>query len=76
MSGAQDAGEIVLEEGVGPVPVMVERNGGSISARFRLDEAPEMPETVPSHEEMAAVVSLERKDVVDVFAAGVGVDRL
>src|SRR3954470_3164494 len=37
MSGAFEAGTLVLEEGVGPVPVEVEQDGEAFSGRFRLD---------------------------------------
>ena len=63
MSGACPAGAMVLEEGVGPVPVEVEqrrralfRRGSGWSAR------PEVPDSVPSHADMAAVLSVEPDD--------------
>src|SRR5438045_2508475 len=74
MSGACPAGEVVLEEGIGPVPVEVERSGRSFSGRFRLDHGPEVPDTIPAKAEMAAILSLQPDDVVDVFCAGVGVN--
>lgn len=76
MSGACKAGEVVLEEGVGPVPVEVEvdKEAGRFSARFRLEQAPEAPDRVPPSVDMAAMLSLTPDDVVDVFCAGVGVN--
>ena len=74
MSGRAQADEMVLEEGVGPVSVLVERDGASVSGRFRLEQAPEQPDSVPSQADMAAVISLNPSDVLDVFGAGVGVD--
>jgi trans-2,3-dihydro-3-hydroxyanthranilate isomerase len=74
MSGAWPAGEVVLEEGIGPVPVEVEQSGQSFSGRFRIDHGPEVPDTIPSKAEMAAILSLQPDDVVDVFCAGVGVN--
>jgi len=74
MSGAKEPGALVLEEGVGPVPVVVEREGSSYSARLRLDRGPDMPDTVPSKEDAAVLLSLEPRDVVDVFAASLGVN--
>src|SRR6185295_3355767 len=44
MSGARAAGEFVLEEGVGPVPVTTRKDGDIYSARLRLDRAPERPD--------------------------------
>jgi trans-2,3-dihydro-3-hydroxyanthranilate isomerase len=74
MAGDAPAGEIVLEEGVGPVPVLVEQNGESFSGRFRLDQAPEMPGHDLTRSAIAAMLSLEEEAVADVFAAGLGVD--
>lgn len=74
MSGAQQPGDVVLEEGVGPVPVVVERNGDRYSARFRLDRGPDMPDSLPSKAEAAAILSLGERDVADVFASSLGVN--
>ena len=74
MAGACQPGEVVLEEGVGPVPVEVEQNGSAYSGRFRLDRGPDVPDTVPSNEDMAAVLSLQPGEVREVFGAGLGVD--
>jgi len=74
MSGARAAGEFVLEEGVGPVPVTTRRDGDIYSARLRLDRAPERPDSVPPPAELAAVLSLPADDVLDVFGSGMGVN--
>ena len=74
MSGACEAGEVVLEEGVGPVPVEVEQSGSAFSGRFRLDRRPEVPDSVPSADDMAAVLSIEPSEVREVFGAGLGVN--
>ena len=73
MSGACKTGEVVLEEGVGPVPVEVTQDGGKFSGRFRLEQAPEAPDRVPSPDDMAAILSLQPEEVADVFCAGLGV---
>jgi len=74
MSGAQGAGEFVLEEGVGPVTVTTTKDGDLYTARLRLDRGPDRPESVPSSEDMAAVLSLLASEVVDVFGSGMGVN--
>jgi trans-2,3-dihydro-3-hydroxyanthranilate isomerase len=74
MAGAFPPGELVLEEGVGPVPVEVEQKGDAFSGRFRLESAPEVPDSLPSAADMAAVLSIEPGDVRDVFGAGLGVN--
>jgi trans-2,3-dihydro-3-hydroxyanthranilate isomerase len=74
MSGAAKTGALVLEEGVGPVAVEVERNGGAHSARFQLDHGPELPPGVPSHDAVAAMLSLDASEVRDVFGASMGVN--
>src|SRR5947199_10552060 len=45
MSGQYPVGEVVLEEGIGPVPVEVRQSGQSFSGRFRLDHGPAAPHT-------------------------------
>jgi trans-2,3-dihydro-3-hydroxyanthranilate isomerase len=74
MSGAQAAGEFVLEEGVGPVSVMTTRDGERYTARLRLDRGPDRADSVPSAEDMAAVLSLPASEVRDVFGSGMGVN--
>jgi trans-2,3-dihydro-3-hydroxyanthranilate isomerase len=74
MSGVREPGALVLEEGVGPVPVVVEQKGDSYSARLRLDRGPDMPDSVPSTKEAAELLSLHPSDIADVFAASLGVN--
>jgi trans-2,3-dihydro-3-hydroxyanthranilate isomerase len=74
MLGAQTAGESVLEEEIGPVPVTTRRDGDVYSARLKLDRAPDEPDSVPSAADVAAVLSLAPDEVRDVFGAGVGVN--
>jgi len=66
------AGDFVLEEGVGPVSVSVRQEGGAFSARLRIERAPEVSETVPTSKDVAAVLSLQPRDVLRVFCAGLG----
>jgi len=66
------AGEIVLEEGVGPVAVRVTNEAGAYSARLRLNRAPDRSDVVPTVEDIAAVVSLSPDEVTGVFCAGMG----
>jgi trans-2,3-dihydro-3-hydroxyanthranilate isomerase len=65
-------GDFVLEEGVGPVCVSTRQEGGIFSARLRLERAPEIPETIPASDDVAAVVSLQPVDILRVFCAGLG----
>ena len=74
MAGARPAGEFVLEEGVGPVPVTTTNEGELYTARLRLDRGPEQPESVASSEDMATVLSLPASDIRDVFGSGMGVN--
>jgi trans-2,3-dihydro-3-hydroxyanthranilate isomerase len=74
MSGACAPGELVLEEGVGPVPVMTRQDGAAFSGRFRIERVPERPEAVPAAADMAAVLSLPADEIVGVFCAGLGVN--
>ena len=72
MAGLSPTGEIVLEEGVGPVPVTIAKAGEAYSARLRLDRGPDTF-AVPPAGDMAAILSLGVEEIVDVFAASVGV---
>ena len=72
MSGHSPAGEIVLEEGVGPVPVTTINDQGAYSARLRLNRGPDVSEAVPSAEDAAAALSLEPAEIADLFCAGMG----
>jgi trans-2,3-dihydro-3-hydroxyanthranilate isomerase len=72
MAGLSPAGEIVLEEGVGPVPVTIAKDGDAYSARLRLDRGPDRFDAPPVAD-VAAVLSIAPDEVVEVFAASVGV---
>jgi len=72
MSNHCAAGDFVLEEGVGPVIVSTRQEGGAFSARLRIERAPEVPEIVPASKDMAAVLSLQPRDILRVFCAGMG----
>jgi len=72
MSNSCAAGDFVLEEGVGPVSVSTRQEGGAFSARLRIEREPEVPDTVPAPEDMAAVLSLQPSDILRVFCAGMG----
>lgn len=72
MSNQCAAGGFVLEEGVGPVFVSTSEEGGVFSARLRIERAPEVSETTPATNDLAAVLSLQPTDVVRVFCAGMG----
>ncbi|HEX6742144.1 MAG TPA: PhzF family phenazine biosynthesis protein [Sphingomicrobium sp.] len=66
------AGDLVLEEGVGPVAVSTREDDGAFSARLRISRAPEAPETLPEPNEVAAALSLQPSDVLRLFCAGMG----
>ena len=66
------AGDFVLEEGVGPVSVSTSQEGSAYSARLRITRRPDVPETVPALDDIAAVLSLQPGDVLGVFCAGLG----
>lgn len=65
-------GNFVLEEGVGPVAVSTRQDGGAYSARLRIERAPETSDAVPEPGDMAAVLSLQPTDILQVFCAGMG----
>ena len=71
-SGHSEVGEVVLEEGVGPVAVTTRNGGGTYSARLRLNRAPDTSGVVARAEDLAAVISLEQEDILQVFCAGMG----
>jgi trans-2,3-dihydro-3-hydroxyanthranilate isomerase len=72
LSGQTQLGEAVLEEGVGPVLVTTRNDKGAYSARLRLNRGPESSDVVPTAEEVAAVLSLEPDEILQVFCAGLG----
>jgi len=72
MAGHSKGGDVVLEEGVGPVPVTVRNDNGAYSARLRLNRAPDTSDIVPTAKDAALIVSLEPEDILHVFCAGMG----
>jgi trans-2,3-dihydro-3-hydroxyanthranilate isomerase len=62
---------IVLEEGVGPVPVNIRvENGVPVSAQLTAAQAPEFRDDAPSNGDLAALLSLSESDVMsDQFKA-------
>ncbi|HEX8362678.1 MAG TPA: PhzF family phenazine biosynthesis isomerase [Longimicrobium sp.] len=58
--------EVVLEEGVGPVPVVVRVRGGKAEfARFTAPQAPEFLPPPPAPAELAAALGLDVADLAD-----------
>jgi len=56
---------IVLEEGVGPVPVSIRASGGKpVFAQLTVAKLPEVGPPVPTRETLASILSLETKDLV------------
>lgn len=72
MSGHSHLGEMVLEEGVGPVLVTTRNDNGSYSARLRLNRGPDSSDIVPTAEDVAAIMSLLPEEILQVFCAGMG----
>lgn len=69
--GGEGEVEIVLEEGVGPVPVRVRVRGGvPESAQFTAARAPELA-PAPGRAELAAVLGLDVADLSDDWAPAV-----
>jgi trans-2,3-dihydro-3-hydroxyanthranilate isomerase len=56
--------QIVLEEGVGPVPVTIRvENGAPVSAQLTAAQPPEFRDDAPSAEDLAALLSLDVSDI-------------
>ena len=72
MTGHTEVGEVVLEEGVGPVAVTTTNVGGAFSARLRLSHGPDRTDAVPPAEDLAAALSLEPDEILNAFCAGMG----
>jgi trans-2,3-dihydro-3-hydroxyanthranilate isomerase len=61
-----DETRVVLEEGVGPVPVLIRsRNGRPEFAQLSVAQLPEVGPPAPSREKLAAALSLETADLLD-----------
>ena len=72
MTGHTEVGEVILEEGVGPVAVTTTNIGGAYSARLRLSRGPDRSDVVPPSAELAAALSLQPDDILHAFCAGMG----
>jgi trans-2,3-dihydro-3-hydroxyanthranilate isomerase len=64
---------VILEENVGPVTVDVAQRNGALHGTLTLSRTIEAPTGAPSPADLAAVLSIERAQVNQVFFAGVGV---
>jgi trans-2,3-dihydro-3-hydroxyanthranilate isomerase len=56
-------GDLVLEEGVGPVPVWVSRRGGTYFARLQAPKLPEFGPEAPSLDTLARLVSISPEEL-------------
>lgn len=74
MSGAAQEGRLMLEEGVGPVAVHVERSGSGLTGTLTLERGPEVMEDVPAAADASALLSLPEAEIAEIFCAGTGVD--
>jgi trans-2,3-dihydro-3-hydroxyanthranilate isomerase len=72
MAGQSEVGEVVLEEGVGPVLVTTKNDRGVYSARLQLSRGPDVSDLAPTIEDAAAIASLDVGDIRQVFCAGMG----
>ena len=60
-----DSTAIVFEEGVGPIPVLIRSIGGKpVFAQLSVAKLPEVGPPVPTRETLAAMLSLEARDLV------------
>jgi trans-2,3-dihydro-3-hydroxyanthranilate isomerase len=64
---------IVLEEGIGPVPVELERRGKLIHATFTIEKALDLPEVKIEPDAAAAALSLPAGSAVEAWFASGGV---
>lgn len=60
---------LVLEEGVGPVPVRVTTGAGAPFAQFSVAKLPEVGPPVPTRNRLAEILSLEPDDVIGGMSA-------
>jgi trans-2,3-dihydro-3-hydroxyanthranilate isomerase len=65
--------KLILQEGIGPVAVEVNKQGDVYNGVMTITPRLEQPGDAPAPGELAAVLSLHREDVKQVFFAGVGV---
>ena len=64
--------DLVLEEGIGPVRVRVERNGELVTGMLTLDGRLERPVDRPDLQALARALTVNREEVLDGFYASVG----
>lgn len=64
---------LILQEGIGPVPVDLERGGAHICARFTIEKPIETPPERPDAAAAAAALSLPGSSVVETWFASGGV---
>lgn len=64
---------MVLEEGVGPISVDVERRGGQLHAYFTVERKVEVPQERPGAQAAAAALSLPENRVIEAWFASAGV---
>jgi trans-2,3-dihydro-3-hydroxyanthranilate isomerase len=64
---------VVLREGIGPVPVEVEKRGELFHARFTIEKAVETPAERPARQAAAAALSLPETSVLETWFASGGV---
>ncbi len=65
--------KIVLEEGIGPVPVEIESRGAHLHAQFAIDKPVEAPAQRPERSAAAAALSLPESAVAEAWFASGGV---
>jgi trans-2,3-dihydro-3-hydroxyanthranilate isomerase len=70
--GSGDTHRLIFEEGVGPVEVSVERRDGVFNGTLTLESKPECNADTPPLADLAAVLSLEPRDVTRAVFASVG----
>jgi trans-2,3-dihydro-3-hydroxyanthranilate isomerase len=67
------SGAAVLEEGIGPVPVAIEKRGALFHAQFTIEKPVEMPALRPERSAAAAALSLPESAVTETWFANGGV---
>lgn len=72
--GIAGEGTFTFEEGIGPVRVEAARDHNGLSARFTVDQAPELHGDSISGADAAATLGVAPAEVMRVFAASLGID--
>jgi trans-2,3-dihydro-3-hydroxyanthranilate isomerase len=67
------AATVVLEEGIGPVPVEIRLRGETVIAHLVMEKEVEIPSTRPARNAAASALSLPEKEVLEAWFAGMGV---